>query len=357
MRVSVVIPTFNRASFLVDAIKSALDQDYLDLEVLVSDNCSADYTEEVGLYFQKMDPRVRYFRNSKNIGMVPNWHKAVFEFATGDWFLLLSDDDILVEKDFISQAVEIIKANAQVQLVYSHSYIFDEALYTLNHLKIPFSRVEDGRLVFSKRGTVKPQDFALCNVLFPRALAAQCHAFENPHNLSCDTELFLLLCLRGQVGVVDRIGSLYRIHSGNLLKTAARSPELFIGSLDSLVTPLREARRLGVDRRVVAEFVRNSKLAKEIFVILLKTCSVDKARAKKLYSDLKILLGPDDCDLIPSVRVFKYMLFGAPLWPTLLRARRKALYIYGSLRRKAVSQKVYFELLNRDVYVEQGKEI
>ncbi|MGZ3749514.1 MAG: glycosyltransferase family 2 protein, partial [Pseudobdellovibrionaceae bacterium] len=93
MRVSIIIPTFNRASFLVEAIESALAQDYGDLEVVISDNASTDYTSEVAQYFSK-DPRVKYFRNAENIGMVKNWHKAVFEYATGAWFLILSDDDI-----------------------------------------------------------------------------------------------------------------------------------------------------------------------------------------------------------------------------------------------------------------------
>jgi glycosyltransferase involved in cell wall biosynthesis len=45
-KVSIMIPTYNRAHYLVDAIESSLTQDYPNFEVIVSDNHSTDGTEE-----------------------------------------------------------------------------------------------------------------------------------------------------------------------------------------------------------------------------------------------------------------------------------------------------------------------
>ncbi len=350
MRVSVIVPTFNRASFLVEAIESVLRQDYSDLEVVISDNASSDYTADVGSYFSK-DPRVKYFRNSENIGMVRNWHKAVFEYATGDWFLLLSDDDILTNPKFISQAVEIIKSSKDVAIVYSNSYIFDEALNTITKLKLPFQRIENGLFIFSRRGTIRPQDFALCNVLFDRKRSAEAGAFLNPNNLSCDSELFLNLCLKGQVGVVDEYSSIYRVHSGNLLKSASKNIELFVGSLDSLLRPLIEAEKAHIDSSVIREFIANSRIKREIWVSLLKTSSMSKKRARELYRELQSLL--KDCNerLLPSKLIFFGMLIAAGTLTPLFILRRRTLFMTNSLKRIFFGRQVYFKLLKQKVYL------
>jgi len=108
MKISVLIPTYNRARFLGDAIRSALNQDYKDIEVIVSDNASTDDTYKVVSQFF-YDKRLKYYRNEKNIGMVENWKKMVYQLSNGEWFVILSDDDYFVFNEYITQAVEIIK--------------------------------------------------------------------------------------------------------------------------------------------------------------------------------------------------------------------------------------------------------
>ncbi|MGZ3744456.1 MAG: glycosyltransferase family 2 protein [Pseudobdellovibrionaceae bacterium] len=350
MRVSIIIPTFNRASFLVEAIESALAQDYGDLEVVISDNASTDYTSEVARYFSK-DPRVKYFRNAENIGMVKNWHKAVFEYATGEWFLILSDDDILTNPYFVSQAVQLIKSAKDVTVVYSNSYVLDEGLKTLTKLKVPFQTIENGDLVFSKRGTVLPQDFALCNVLFDKKLSEECGAFLNSNNLSCDTELFLRLCLRGRVGIVRGYASIYRVHSGNLLKSASRNIDLVVGSLDSLLKPLMEAQKFHVEAGILRDFVLNSRIKREIFVSLLKTSAMSKEKGSALFLELQSLLRGYDYHLLPSNFVFTIMNVTAVAVTPLFVLRRRALFVLNSLKRLIFGRQVYFELLKQKVYI------
>lgn len=90
--VTVAIPTYNRAAYLAESLRSALAQSFRSIEVLVSDNASADATESVVLGCG--DTRVRYLRHDANIGMMPNWNACLRE-ARGAFFLMLSDDDLL----------------------------------------------------------------------------------------------------------------------------------------------------------------------------------------------------------------------------------------------------------------------
>lgn len=91
-KVTIGIPTYNRAKYLDEAIRSALQQTYANLEIIVSDNGSTDETSVVLSRYE--DQRIVVVSHPENRGMVSNWN-ACLNHATGKFFLLLSDDDIL----------------------------------------------------------------------------------------------------------------------------------------------------------------------------------------------------------------------------------------------------------------------
>lgn len=96
--VTIIIPTYNRANYLREALQSALAQTYQNLEVLVFDDASPDNTSSVVAEFSA-DPRLSYMRNQSNLGIIGNWQTAI-KAATGDFFCILHDDDTL-EPGFI----------------------------------------------------------------------------------------------------------------------------------------------------------------------------------------------------------------------------------------------------------------
>jgi glycosyltransferase involved in cell wall biosynthesis len=99
-KVTICIPTYNRARYVREAIQSVLDQSFSDLEVLVSDNASTDDTAAVVASFA--DPRLRYHRHDRNIGIGPN-HRSCAEMARTEWVGFLSDDDMYTP-DHVSSA-------------------------------------------------------------------------------------------------------------------------------------------------------------------------------------------------------------------------------------------------------------
>jgi glycosyltransferase involved in cell wall biosynthesis len=238
--VSIVIPTFNRERYLGEAIRSALAQDWPRLEVLVLDNASTDGTPGVVRAFAG-DPRLRSIRNDRNLGMVGNWRRGVYECATGDWFLLLSDDDYLTDPGYVGKAMALAASDPEVVLVYANGELLVEDTQERKALRLPFQGVVDGRRVFLSRGRVAPQDFTLCNVLFRRPLAMQVQAFQNPSNLACDSELFLQLCLHGKVAACPDSVSVYRMHTANLIGGFQRDFDTLLFSSDAFLVPYRAA--------------------------------------------------------------------------------------------------------------------
>jgi glycosyltransferase involved in cell wall biosynthesis len=92
-RVTIGIPTINRSKLALRAIRSALAQTYANIEVIVSDDASTDDTVERIREIQ--DPRIVLFEQRQRLGLVGNFDFCL-RHATGEFFLLLGDDDVLL---------------------------------------------------------------------------------------------------------------------------------------------------------------------------------------------------------------------------------------------------------------------
>lgn len=88
--VSVILPTYNHAHFLNRAIRSVLDQDYTNYEVIVIDNHSQDNTDEVVQSF--VDPRVTLLKIHNN-GVIASSRNMGIQAAKGEWLAFLDSDD------------------------------------------------------------------------------------------------------------------------------------------------------------------------------------------------------------------------------------------------------------------------
>ncbi len=92
-RFTVVIPTRERCDTLEWTLKTCVMQDYDNLEILVSDNNSADRTEEVARSFD--DPRIRYINTGSSLSMTDNFEFAL-SHVTGGFVTCIGDDDGLL---------------------------------------------------------------------------------------------------------------------------------------------------------------------------------------------------------------------------------------------------------------------
>lgn len=102
-KVTVAIPTYNRAQLLKVSLESVLAQDYPDFRVVVLDNASSDDTEAVVRSLADRDRRVTYIRNETNIGMLRNLNRAI-EVNSSPYFNIFHDDDVMLP-GFIRESV------------------------------------------------------------------------------------------------------------------------------------------------------------------------------------------------------------------------------------------------------------
>jgi len=208
--VSILITSYNRADMIGDAIESALAQDYPNVEVVITDNCSQDHTKEVVGRYQD-DPRIKFYQNEENIGMLPNFKKGLEELCTGQYFVNLCSDDQLTNEQFISTAVGLLQKHPDVKLVRGRNQVVNKGSGKISR--------DDGS--YFKTEFVKGQDFFLqCNgnenfgweaVLIHLETFNSLDIFSRSYS-AIDKGSNMELLLHGNVCFIDQISYTFTVH-------------------------------------------------------------------------------------------------------------------------------------------------
>ena len=122
MKISICIPTYNRAGYLVNCLQSIVtnkSRTKIDFEVCVSDNCSTDETEGVVRRAQSSIP-IKYQKNATNCGVVRNFLNVV-EMAAGEFVWLIGDDDLLLPHA-LEDLSELLCVHRNVEFFYVNSF-------------------------------------------------------------------------------------------------------------------------------------------------------------------------------------------------------------------------------------------
>lgn len=201
--------------------------------------------------------------------------------------MILSDDDYLIDNNYIFNASNLIKTDNDIVIVYANGYIYSENSKKENKLNLPFNEVEIGKNIFLSRKKVMPQDFTLCNILFKRDLALKLKAFSNDYNISCDSELFLKMCLFGKVGIIRDYVSVYRLHPGNVFSGLKNDLKLLLNNMDEVIEPYKLAKSLGVFSKDELEIWENRVLIFEVIYTLSMVMLFQKENYDKAVQLLK----------------------------------------------------------------------
>lgn len=110
MKVSVLIPTYNSKPYLLECLDSIVSQDFTDMEILISDDASADDTIKAIQAYAVRDARIRWWQNPKNLGFVGN-HNACLQSANGEYVKFIHPDDRLLSTSAIRKMVSALDEN------------------------------------------------------------------------------------------------------------------------------------------------------------------------------------------------------------------------------------------------------
>lgn len=122
-RVSIAVPVYNGERFLRESLDGLLAQTFTDFELVIVDNASTDGTEAICREYAARDPRVRYYRNQRNLGGPGNFRRA-FQLSRGEYHKWSTADD-LWHPTLVEKCVAVLDARPDVVLAYPRSNIVD----------------------------------------------------------------------------------------------------------------------------------------------------------------------------------------------------------------------------------------
>jgi len=116
-RVSVIVPVFNRAEMIAEAVKSILTQSLSDLEIIVVDDGSSDGSQAVVEAID--DSRIRLIRHARNQG-IPGARNTGLAAARGEFIAWLDSDDV-ARPSRLERQVEFLAAHPDIAMVGAYS--------------------------------------------------------------------------------------------------------------------------------------------------------------------------------------------------------------------------------------------
>lgn len=216
-KVSVCIPTYNRANFLTYAVNSVLAQTYTDYEIIICDDGSTDETSLI--VNQWNDPRIRYIRQSVNGGRSRNMRSG-FEAANGTYFIKFDDDDGLTP-EFLEKTVGVLEAEQNVDFVCTNHWIINqknersESATNENSAKWGKDRLKKGVIPDLLKETFVHQSLQVGSTLFRLGCLQEVN-FMRPEADGCeDFDLLVRLAIAQKQGYfLPEFLMEYRMHGG-----------------------------------------------------------------------------------------------------------------------------------------------
>jgi glycosyltransferase involved in cell wall biosynthesis len=291
--VTIGIPTYNDQGYIALAINDLLNQDYQNIEIIISDNCSTDNTENICRQFFEHNKKIKYVRQSKNIGPQMNF-KYLWDLSGGQYFMWAASDDRW-DSQFVSTLVSALEGDAKSAVAFCPYDEIDECGATLkSNLRFDFGGKSSLKRIAKFNWEASPRRDAFFYALFNKSkiidLKIRKWWWINRHiPLNCGYPILSHILASGDYKFSDVGRSLWfnRIH----INSKPRHSMEFSGRpiLSYAAFILRKLNQL-YDSTIAINRGGSTSEAFTIFPILLLRFLYDCANQTYLYARLFVLL-------------------------------------------------------------------
>lgn len=213
--VSVFMLAYNQENYIAQAIEGVLEQEVdFRFELVIGEDCSNDRTYEICLFYQEKYPgKIRILKNSKNLGLMTNFHKTSKELF-GKYIAICDGDDFWINKHKLQMQVDFLEKNIDYSIVYGRT----KRLYPNGDISI--------KQVFNYQLEVK--DFR--DLVYDNFIPSVTVLFKNPfYNIILpdwfkklpygDWPLYLIVLNDGsKIHFINEIFAVYRMQIGESFK-------------------------------------------------------------------------------------------------------------------------------------------
>lgn len=205
IKVSVIIPFFNRINWVIEAIKSVTGQTHKNLEIILIDDGSTEDLKKIKKICNS-DKRIVYYRNTKNCGVAKSRNFGI-EKSTGEFIAFLDSDDLFLPN----------KIKKQLSFMVSNGYVFSHTSYeTFEILGGNYTKMNSGKITYSYPSIISGCSIATPSVMVHKDLFRnQENIFPENINIGEDICLWIILSRECNLRGLDVVLSRVRKHGNN----------------------------------------------------------------------------------------------------------------------------------------------
>lgn len=223
--VSVIIPTYNRATLLCDAINSVFAQSYTNFELIVIDDGSTDNTDAIINSFQ--DDRLVYVRQENN-GRSAARNKAL-SMASGRYIAFLDSDDLYLP-DKLERQVNYMATHPSIGMLYTSAQCINEHGEQLKgHVYLASA---EGH-IYKDVAFFQPVTITLPTVMVRKEVFDSVGFFDEGMDRFEDTDMWRRIAKKCIIGIISEPTCLLRTHHDNCLES--QQPEMVIKHIDQYI--------------------------------------------------------------------------------------------------------------------------
>ncbi len=209
-KVSVLVPVYNGEKYLRECLDSILAQDYASVEILVADDGSNDGSAALLADYAARDPRIRWWKNRRNLGLVENWN-CLLQEARGEYIKFVFQDDKLLSTLAVSEMAQALDDQPGVTLVACASYVIDALSQVLEKRDYFRAGISNGGQIvvrcLEQPGNLIGEPSV---VMFRRSHATD--GFDPQYRQIVDLEFFFRLLEQGDLWYIRKPLAAFRRH-------------------------------------------------------------------------------------------------------------------------------------------------
>ena len=263
--VSVILPTYNRESYLAESIESVLAQTYTNFELIIVNDCSTDHTAELLEVYRKKDQRIRVIENEINKGAPASRNIAV-ELAGGKYLAMMDSDDISLPTRFEKQ-VAFLEKQPQTYVLGSSAIVIDPQGKAMGEWHLPTR----DRLI--RWHSIFRNSRVFCNpsVMMRASIFDYVPKFNENNRASDDSELWATIFPHKELGFANLADKLvkYRSHSVSITGQVKQSSTNL--SQEARTRALEAYLSKPVNKNVIPAYESFFEVEKSLIPVIIET--------------------------------------------------------------------------------------
>jgi glycosyltransferase involved in cell wall biosynthesis len=230
--VSVILTSYNHASYLRESIESVLAQTYRDFELILVDDASTDDSWRIIQSYA--DPRIIAIRNEKNMRS-RGWYRVIEETASGRYIAMHHSDDAWMPEKLELQ-VPVLDRNPEVAAVFTRAHVIDDQGKPFKDADHFYYGIFDqpNRTRHAWLNFFFFNGNALCHpsVLIRKACYRECGLFDYVYAALPDFLKWVKICLRHEIHVLPAKLTLFRVHKNEQNASGYRHDTVSRGTIE-----------------------------------------------------------------------------------------------------------------------------